>query len=162
MARLVLGVLAGQPFWTLLTGDESMRSRPMGRVAEPLTRMGARIVGRAEGTRLPLAVRGAERLSAIDYTLPVASAQVKSAILLAGLAAELGPRVKRVEQSAVLGHPAEEIINAAREPGVDLVVVGARGLGPVKRLVLGSVSERVLHQAPSSVLVVKGRTAPVG
>jgi len=88
--RLLIGVLAAQPFWTLLTGDESLRRRPMKRVAEPLTRMGASIVGRAEGSRLPLAVRGAERPRAIDYATPVASAQVKSAILLAGLRAD-GP-----------------------------------------------------------------------
>jgi len=125
--------------------------------------LGVRLVAVAEPPRLPVAapeVLGVPLLSALDELARARRTRLES--VLAGLAAELGPRVKRVEQSAVLGHPAEEIINAAREPGVDLVVVGARGLGPVKRLVLGSVSERVLHQAPSSVLVVKGRTAPVG
>jgi 3-phosphoshikimate 1-carboxyvinyltransferase len=87
MARLLAGVVAGLPFWTMLTGDASLRSRPMGRIAEPLRAMGATIVGRAEGTRLPLAIRGAERLKAFQYATPVASAQVKSAILLAGLGA---------------------------------------------------------------------------
>jgi 3-phosphoshikimate 1-carboxyvinyltransferase len=90
LARLLAGVVAGLPFWTMLTGDASLRGRPMGRIAEPLRAMGATIVGRAEGTRLPLAIRGAERLKAFEYKTPVASAQVKSAILLAGLAAE-GP-----------------------------------------------------------------------
>ncbi|MBI3636157.1 MAG: 3-phosphoshikimate 1-carboxyvinyltransferase, partial [Candidatus Rokubacteria bacterium] len=89
-ARLLLGVLGAQRFWTFLTGDASLRRRPMGRVAEPLRRMGATVVGRAEGTRLPLAVCGAERVKALAWELPVASAQVKSAILLAGLAAD-GP-----------------------------------------------------------------------
>jgi 3-phosphoshikimate 1-carboxyvinyltransferase len=89
-ARLLVGLLAGQPFWTLLTGDDSLRRRPMKRVVEPLVRMGATIVGRADGSRLPLAVRGAERPRAIAYQSPVASAQVKSAILLAGLRAD-GP-----------------------------------------------------------------------
>jgi 3-phosphoshikimate 1-carboxyvinyltransferase len=89
-ARLLIGFVAGQPFWTLLTGDESLRRRPMKRVAEPLMRMGATIVGRADGGRLPLAVRGAARPRAIAYDTPVASAQVKSAILLAGLRAD-GP-----------------------------------------------------------------------
>ena len=89
-ARLLIGFVAGQPFWTLLTGDESLRRRPMKRVAEPLTRMGATIVGRADGGRLPLAVRGAAQPKAIVYDTPVASAQVKSAILLAGLRAD-GP-----------------------------------------------------------------------
>jgi 3-phosphoshikimate 1-carboxyvinyltransferase len=89
-ARLLIGVLAGQPFWTLLTGDDSLRRRPMKRVVEPLAQMGATIVGRADGSRLPLAVRGAARPRAIAYETPVASAQVKSAILLAGLRAD-GP-----------------------------------------------------------------------
>jgi 3-phosphoshikimate 1-carboxyvinyltransferase len=87
-ARLLAGVLATQRFWTMLTGDASLRGRPMGRIAEPLRAMGATIVGRAEGTRLPLAVRGAAPTRAGTYATPVASAQVKSAILLAGLAAE--------------------------------------------------------------------------
>jgi len=89
-ARLLIGLLAGQPFWTLLTGDESLRRRPMKRVVEPLGRMGATIVGRGGGERLPLAVRGADRPRAIAYESPVASAQVKSAVLLAGLRAD-GP-----------------------------------------------------------------------
>jgi 3-phosphoshikimate 1-carboxyvinyltransferase len=84
-ARLGLGLLAGQPFWSMLTGDESLRRRPMGRVAEPLRKMGALVVGRDEGGRLPLAVRGARPLKPIRYRSPVASAQVKSALLLAGL-----------------------------------------------------------------------------
>ncbi len=89
-ARLLVGVLAGQPFWTILTGDESLRSRPMDRVAAPLRRMGATVVGRREGSRLPLAVRGSRPLKALTYESPVASAQVKTALLLAGLWAD-GP-----------------------------------------------------------------------
>ena len=89
-ARLLLGVLAGQPFTTVLTGDDSLRRRPMARVAEPLGRMGATFLGRAGNSRLPLAIRGARPLKAIAYDTPVASAQVKSAVLLAGLFAD-GP-----------------------------------------------------------------------
>ena len=89
-ARLLLGVLAGQPFWSVLTGDESLRRRPMGRVAEPLRGMGATIVGRDGGKRLPLCVGGTRPLKAIAYRSPVASAQVKTALLLAGLWAD-GP-----------------------------------------------------------------------
>lgn len=84
-ARLLLGVLAGQPFWSVLTGDDSLRRRPMGRVAEPLRQMGATVAGRSEGSRLPLAIRGARPLKGLRYRSPVPSAQVKSAILLAGL-----------------------------------------------------------------------------
>jgi len=87
-ARLLLGVLAGQPFWTFLTGDESLRRRPMKRVAEPLVRMGATVVGRGDGSRLPLGVHGLAQLKALAYESPVASAQVKSAVLLAGLHAD--------------------------------------------------------------------------
>jgi 3-phosphoshikimate 1-carboxyvinyltransferase len=85
--RLLAGILAGQPFVSVLTGDASLRARPMGRVIEPLARMGARIIGRQGGTRAPLTIVGGP-LSGIDYDLPVASAQVKSALLLAGLLAE--------------------------------------------------------------------------
>jgi 3-phosphoshikimate 1-carboxyvinyltransferase len=98
-ARLLVGVLAGQPFWTVLTGDESLRSRPMDRVAAPLRRMGATVVGRREGSRLPLAVRGARPLKAITYESPVASAQVKTALLLAGLWADGPVTVREPAQS---------------------------------------------------------------
>ncbi|MGA7916046.1 MAG: 3-phosphoshikimate 1-carboxyvinyltransferase [Candidatus Acidiferrales bacterium] len=84
--RMVSGVLAGQAFTSKITGDSSLRRRPMRRVTEPLRQMGADI--RAEdGDRAPLEIRGG-KLHAIDYTLPIPSAQVKSAILLAGLFAE--------------------------------------------------------------------------
>jgi 3-phosphoshikimate 1-carboxyvinyltransferase len=82
--RLLMGLVAPYDFVTFFTGDASLRSRPMARVAEPLSRMGARIVSRAGG-RPPLAVIGTAQPMPITYKLPVASAQVKSAILLAGL-----------------------------------------------------------------------------
>lgn len=83
-SRLGLGLLAAQPFTTRLTGDASLRKRPMRRVTEPLGQMGARIDDHGRGT-LPLEIRGGH-LRPLDYTSPVASAQVKSALLLAGLA----------------------------------------------------------------------------
>ena len=87
--RLLLGILAGQPFFSALSGDASLSRRPMGRVVEPLTRMGATIRGRGADRFLPLAVLPHEgSLRAMDYESPVASAQVKSAVLLAGLYAE--------------------------------------------------------------------------
>jgi 3-phosphoshikimate 1-carboxyvinyltransferase len=84
--RLLTGILAGQPFPAVLTGDASIRRRPMARVMEPLRAMGARIEG-SDGDCAPVRVRGGG-LRGITYRLPVASAQVKSAILLAGLYAE--------------------------------------------------------------------------
>ncbi|HEU0154777.1 MAG TPA: 3-phosphoshikimate 1-carboxyvinyltransferase [Stellaceae bacterium] len=83
-ARLLLGILATHPLTAFVTGDASLRRRPMGRVVEPLRRFGARFLTR-EGGRLPLAVTGAMYPVPIEYRLPVPSAQVKSAVLLAGL-----------------------------------------------------------------------------
>lgn len=83
-ARLMMGVMAGHPFDSLFTGDESLCRRPMGRVLRPLKQMGLTVL---EGDRdtLPLTLRGSDSLAPIVYELPVASAQVKSAVLLAGL-----------------------------------------------------------------------------
>lgn len=82
--RLLTGLLAGQRFFSVLTGDQYLRKRPMKRVVEPLSRMGADIRGREGGSMAPLAITGRE-LAGTTYASPVASAQVKSAILLAGL-----------------------------------------------------------------------------
>ena len=86
-ARLLAGVCAGQPFRSVITGDDSIAARPMDRIAEPLRAMGARIDGRDGGRFTPLVIHGGN-LRGIDYTPPIASAQVKSAILLAGLFAD--------------------------------------------------------------------------
>ncbi len=85
--RLMTGILAAQPFFSAITGDASLRSRPMKRIIEPLQQMGARIWGRDDGSLAPLAIHGG-RLRGIDCRLPVASAQVKSAVLLAALFAQ--------------------------------------------------------------------------
>ena len=85
--RLLAGVLAGQSFFSVLTGDRYLRKRPMARITAPLTSMGAAIMGRDGGNLPPLAIHG-KRLKGIDYVSPIASAQVKSALLLAGLFAE--------------------------------------------------------------------------
>ena len=85
--RLMSGILAGQIFDTVLTGDASLTRRPMRRVTEPLTLMGAHIEATKTGSA-PLHIHGGQRLTGIDYPLPVASAQVKSCLLLAGLYAE--------------------------------------------------------------------------
>jgi 3-phosphoshikimate 1-carboxyvinyltransferase len=82
--RLLGGLLASQPFLSVITGDASLRSRPMGRLIEPLRLMGADIAGRGQDSFAPLVIKG-KRLRGIDFTLPVPSAQIKSAILLAGL-----------------------------------------------------------------------------
>ncbi|MSP83784.1 MAG: 3-phosphoshikimate 1-carboxyvinyltransferase [Alphaproteobacteria bacterium] len=84
--RLLMGLVAGHPFTSMFTGDASLRNRPMGRVIDPLTRMGAKVTARSGG-RLPLALTGSNDPVPITYRLPVPSAQVKSALLLAGLSA---------------------------------------------------------------------------
>jgi 3-phosphoshikimate 1-carboxyvinyltransferase len=87
--RLMSGLLAGQPFLSILSGDDSLRTRPMGRVITPLQQMGAHLHGRKSDTLAPLVIRGGG-LHGTRYESPVASAQVKSAVLLAGLYAD-GP-----------------------------------------------------------------------
>ena len=82
--RLLAGLLAGQGFYAVLTGDASLRRRPMARIAEPLRRMGATVLGRQGGSLPPLTIFGGH-LQGIEYTPPVASAQVKSCLLLAAL-----------------------------------------------------------------------------
>jgi len=111
LVRLLTGILAGQPEREfVLTGDASLSSRPMGRIAEPLGRMGAR-VDTTDG-RLPMTVHG-QALRGIDYALPVASAQVKSCILLAGLLAEGETTV--VEPAPTRDHT-ERMLAAAGAP----------------------------------------------
>ncbi|RHW41253.1 3-phosphoshikimate 1-carboxyvinyltransferase [Neobacillus notoginsengisoli] len=85
--RLMMGLLSGRPFTSHITGDESIAKRPMNRVTSPLLEMGAKIEGRENGKYAPITISGG-RLNALTYSMPVASAQVKSAVLLAGLQAE--------------------------------------------------------------------------
>ena len=96
-ARLLLGVLAGRPLVARLTGDASLRRRPMRRVTEPLRAMGARI-DEAPGDALPLTIRGG-RLHPLAYATPVASAQIKSALLFAGLTGHVGVTIREPYRS---------------------------------------------------------------
>ncbi|MGJ4958054.1 3-phosphoshikimate 1-carboxyvinyltransferase [Bradyrhizobium sp. HKCCYLRH2015] len=100
--RLVMGAVAGCPITAVFDGDASLRSRPMRRILDPLALMGAKVVSIAEGGKLPLTLQGAGNPVPIEYRTPVASAQIKSAVLLAGLAA---PGVTTViEQEASRDH----------------------------------------------------------
>ncbi len=96
--RLLSGILAGQPFLSILSGDESLRQRPMKRIIEPLRQMGVEICSRAENRFPPVVIRGGN-LKGISYEMPIASAQVKSAILLAGLFAKGDTTVKEPHKS---------------------------------------------------------------
>src|SRR3989337_1019618 len=97
-ARLLSGLLAGQHFFSVMTGDSSLRRRPMKRVAGLLRNMGANIQGRRDGDLLPLAIKGGD-LQGMHHRLPVASAQVKSALLFAGLYASGRTSVEEIPQS---------------------------------------------------------------
>ena len=133
-ARLLCGLLAGHGFSAVLTGDASLRSRPMGRVIAPLTAMGATFQAR-EGGRMPLTVTGSDNLRPTAYTLPVASAQVKSAILLAGLHAPgetsvVEPAPTRDHTERMLGHFGADIRVEEAEPGRRITVTGQPELTP--------------------------------
>jgi 3-phosphoshikimate 1-carboxyvinyltransferase len=119
--RLLMGAVATHDFTTFFTGDASLCRRPMGRVTVPLEKMGARFLAR-EGNRLPLAVTGAQGPLPITYELPVASAQVKSAILLAGLntpgiTTVIEPEATRDHSERMLNHFGAEIILTPRPEG---------------------------------------------
>jgi 3-phosphoshikimate 1-carboxyvinyltransferase len=126
--RLLMGVVATHPFVTFFSGDASLRSRPMARVTKPLEQMGARFVSR-DGGRLPAAVIGTAQAIPIEYRLPVASAQVKSAIILAGLNTRgrttvIEPEPTRDHTELMLRHFGVEIdIEPSRE-GDRVTVVG--------------------------------------
>lgn len=90
--RLITGLLSGQSFFSVVTGDQYLRKRPMKRVVDPLSRMGARISGRNGGTLAPLAINGGS-LKGIEYQSPVSSAQIKSSLMLAGLYADGETRI---------------------------------------------------------------------
>jgi 3-phosphoshikimate 1-carboxyvinyltransferase len=115
--RLVSGLLAAQPFLSVITGDGSLRRRPMGRILVPLERMGAKITARQGGSLAPLVFQGGD-LHGISYEMPVASAQLKSAILIAGLYADGETSV--VQPAASRDHT-ERMMSAM---GADLVVEG--------------------------------------
>jgi 3-phosphoshikimate 1-carboxyvinyltransferase len=118
--RLLAGVVAGYPWQTELCGDQSLSARPMDRIAEPLARMGATVRGRGEQCRPPLVIEGAP-LTAVDYTVPMASAQVKSCVLLAGLRAE-GETV--VREAVLTRVHTEELL---RRCGADIAESGDGG-----------------------------------
>lgn len=138
--RLMMGILAGQPFTTFLTGDSSIRRRPMGRVAKPLKEMGAAILGRQNGNLAPLAVRGGN-LKSISYQTPVASAQIKSSILLAGLYADGWTEVVEPEQSRNHSELMLKAFGAELETdGLAIRIKGGAQLKGQKVLVPGDIS----------------------
>jgi 3-phosphoshikimate 1-carboxyvinyltransferase len=126
--RLIMGAAAGFPMCATFTGDSSLRGRPMGRVLDPLARMGATWLGRDKG-RLPLTLKGGA-LRGLQYTLPMASAQVKSAVLLAGLHAEGGVEV--IEPEATRDHTERMLRAFGAEVIVEDRVVGEKTIRHIR------------------------------
>lgn len=158
--RLVSGILSGNPFFSVLTGDGSLRTRPMARVIKPLSLMGAEISARDNNRYPPLAIRG-RRLTPIEYEMPVASAQVKSSVLLAGLYAEGRTRITEPVKSR---DHTERMLPAfgggLRVEGLAVIVEGGRELSPVEMEVPGDFSSAAFFIVaslliPGSEIVVK-------
>ncbi|HEX2538127.1 MAG TPA: 3-phosphoshikimate 1-carboxyvinyltransferase [Pseudolabrys sp.] len=139
--RLVLGAVAGCPIRATFDGDASLRKRPMRRVLDPLERIGARVVTEAEGGRLPLTIEGARDAIPIEYESPVPSAQLKSAVLLAGLAAPGETIVVEAEASRdhterMLKHFGAKIVSKPHgEHGRRIVLQGQPELEPANVVV---------------------------
>lgn len=138
--RLLSGVLSGNPFFSVLTGDSSLRTRPMGRVIKPLTHMGALIIARDNDRYPPLAIKGGN-LKPVTYIMPVASAQVKSSLMLAGLYAEgdteiVEPVRSRDHSEKMLPAFGAEII----VEGLRIIVKGGRELRALNTHVPGDFS----------------------
>lgn len=122
--RLMLGILSGRPFFTTLVGDSSIGKRPMTRVTNPLKEMGALVDGRENGKLVPISVRGKE-LTGFQYQLPMASAQVKSSLLFAGLQAEGETTI--IEPSKTRDHTERMIRQFGGEVEVDGLTIKIKG-----------------------------------
>ncbi|HEY0019683.1 MAG TPA: 3-phosphoshikimate 1-carboxyvinyltransferase [Longimicrobium sp.] len=144
-ARLMMGLLAGRPFTCTLTGDDSLRGRPMRRITGPLARMGARFREAGAPGCLPIEVSGGP-LQSIDYVSPKASAQIKSAVLLAGLGAGVPvsvtePMLSRDHTERILGALGETVATEDAEGGVRITLApSGRPLPPLRMEVPGDPS----------------------
>ena len=164
--RLAIGAVAGSPVTVAFVGDESLRSRPMRRVLDPLEKMGARVLEGADGGRLPLTIRGAADPIPIIYEPPVASAQLKSAVLLAGLAAPgetivIEAEATRDHTERLLKHFGAKITSKSHgEHGRRVVLKGQPELEPANVLVPADPSSAAFPLvaallAPGSELVLE-------
>jgi len=151
-ARLLLGVLAGQPMVCRLKGDESLNRRPMKRVVDPLSRMGAEIQGKSGGDSLPLRIKGGS-LEPLEYVMEVASAQVKSAILLAALFAR-GKTV--VSEPAPTRDHTEKMLNlfgvSVEEKGNNRAIEGPASLKSTMVKVPGDISSAIFMAVAAVVI----------
>ncbi len=154
--RLIMGLIATHPIQVTMTGDASLRKRPMGRVIDPLTAMGATVSARTGG-RLPLVIKGTDTPLPIDYTTPMASAQVKSAVLLAGLNT---PGVTTVREKVATRDHTERMLSSM---GADIRVedgpegrvvklVGQPELSPIHMEVPGDISSSAFPMVAASIV----------
>ncbi len=159
--RLMTGLLSPQRFFTVLSGDASLNHRPMKRVVGPLRQMGACIHGRSDGNFAPLAISGSP-LQGIDYTLPVASAQIKSCLMLAGLYADgpttiTEPVMSRDHTERMLEHLCVPI----KRESTTIVITAATDIGPEKYDIPGDISSAAFYMVaallvPGSEILLKG------
>ena len=159
--RLISGILAGNDFFSVLTGDESLRQRPMARVMDPLRKMGAVITARKDNQYPPIAIRGGG-LKATEYRMPMASAQVKSCLILAGLYAEgvtaiIEPQKSRDHTERMLGAMGASV----RTEGLTVHVSGNPRLNAIDLHVPGDFSSAAFFIAaalivPDSEILIKG------
>lgn len=153
--RILSGVLSGQPFETVLTGDESLQKRPMRRIIRPLSEMGANI-GARDGLYPPVTITPTSTLHGIEYFLPVASAQVKSSILLAGLFAKGETSV--IEPAASRDHT-ERMLSAF---GADLRIEGRRIILSPGKVLRGSQVDVPVDFSSAAFWIVAAIFRPVG
>jgi 3-phosphoshikimate 1-carboxyvinyltransferase len=158
--RLVLGAVAGCPVKATFDGDASLRKRPMRRVLDPIVRMGARVISEAEGGRLPLTIEGARDAVPIEYESPVPSAQLKSAVLLAGLAAPgetivIEAEASRDHTERMLKHFGAKIVSKPHgEHGRRIVLQGQPELEPANVVVPADPSSAAFPMV--AALIVPG------
>ena len=159
-SRLTMGVVAGHAFAAVFDGDASLRKRPMRRILDPLVRMGAEVVEQAEGGRLPLRLRGAREVIPIAYETPVASAQVKSAVLLCGLCADgettvIEKEATRDHTERMLAHFGAKITSEQHgEHGRKITLRGRPELMPQKIVVPSDISSAAFPMV--AALIVPG------
>lgn len=149
--RLMLGILAGRPFHSVMIGDESIGKRPMDRVTVPLASMGADIAGRDNGRFTPLSIRG-KKLNTVEYKLPVASAQVKSAVLFAALQAD-GESVI-IEPEATRDHTEkmiEQFGGSIRREGDRIIVQGGQSFKGTDVYVPGDISSAAFFMVAAAI-----------
>ena len=155
-ARLLCGLLAGHGFTAIMTGDDSLRKRPMNRVIDPLTEMGVRVETR-DGGRMPMSFAGSDSLLPIEYVLPVPSAQVKSAVLLAGLHAPGQTTViesiaTRDHTERMLSHMGADIRIEENEDGRRITITGQTELSPASVVVPSDPSSAAFPAVAAAIV----------